>query len=152
MELDARSVETELKIEFYDCDPMHIVWHGNYIKYMEMARCVLLDEVGWNYHEMRDSGYSWPVVDIQVKYIRPLVFKQRCRIRATLVDWENRIKIVYLIYDPASGQKITKASSVQMAVDMATNESLFATPRVAIDRIESWIKSREAELAKEGRS
>ena len=28
-----------LEVEFYDLDPMDVVWHGNYIKYLEAARC-----------------------------------------------------------------------------------------------------------------
>ena len=35
------SSEIEIKIPFYDLDPMNIVWHGNYIKYLEQARCKL---------------------------------------------------------------------------------------------------------------
>lgn len=137
-----RALETEidLRVEFYDVDSMNIVWHGNYVRYMEQARCALLDLVGYNYNDMKASGYAWPVVDIQVKYIKPLAFRQRFRMRATLVDWENRIKIEYLIYDPESGQKITKAHSVQMAVDMASGESLFATPQPALDKIRAYLE------------
>ena len=34
--------EIELSPAFHDCDPMHVVWHGNYFKYFEIARCALL--------------------------------------------------------------------------------------------------------------
>lgn len=140
MERRPPEVEIDLKVEFYDVDSMQIVWHGNYVKYMEQARCALLDLVGYNYHQMADSGYAWPVVDIQIKYVRPLVFKQQFRVRAVLADWENRIKIEYLFFDPVSGQKITKAHSVQMAVDMASGESLFATPQPALDKIRAYLE------------
>ena len=33
--------ETEITIPFFDLDPMNVVWHGNYIKYFEIARCNL---------------------------------------------------------------------------------------------------------------
>lgn len=135
--------EIDLKVEFYDVDSMHIVWHGNYVKYMEQARCALLDLIGYNYHEMASSGFAWPVVDIHVKYVRPLMFNQRFRIRATLSDWENRIKIDYLIYNPETGQKITKGHSIQMAIDVSTGESLFATPKVALDHIEAYLNRQE---------
>jgi acyl-CoA thioester hydrolase len=140
--LAARSVETEIRVEFYDCDPMQIVWHGNYVKYLERGRNGLMDAIGYNYNEMVASGYAWPVVDIHVKYIRPLSFKQDVRIRATLVDWENRIKIDYLIFDPATGRKLTRASSVQMAVHVATGESQFVTPAVALEPIRAWLAAR----------
>ena len=44
------SVEKEFKVEFFDVDAMKIAWHGNYVKYMEIGRCALLDELGLDGH------------------------------------------------------------------------------------------------------
>ena len=52
--------ETETQIEFFDLDPMEIVWHGRYVKYLEMVRGVLLDTIDYNYPQMKTSGYVWP--------------------------------------------------------------------------------------------
>ena len=49
--------ELELKIPFYDLDPMNVVWHGNYIKYMEQARCDLFSKLHYTYNDMRDDLY-----------------------------------------------------------------------------------------------
>ena len=53
--------ETETQVQFFDLDPMEVVWHGHYVKYLEIARGALLDSIDYNYPEMRDSGYLWPV-------------------------------------------------------------------------------------------
>jgi len=135
--------EVEFTVEFFDVDSMQVVWHGNYLKYMERARCALLDKIGYNYRQMIASGYTWPVVDVRLKYIRPLVFGQSVRIRATMIDYENRIKIGYVIYDPLGEGKIFEGHSVQMAVDTRTGESCFATPRIAVERIESFLNGPE---------
>ncbi|WP_258031844.1 acyl-CoA thioesterase [Campylobacter concisus] len=37
------------KVAFFDVDSMEVMWHGNYVKYLEMARCELLDKLGYNY-------------------------------------------------------------------------------------------------------
>ena len=37
--------ETTIKIPFYDNDPMGVVWHGNYVKYIEIARCDALEKI-----------------------------------------------------------------------------------------------------------
>jgi len=132
--------EVELAVEFYDVDSMQVVWHGNYLKYMERARCALLDKIGYNYREMIASGYAWPVVDVRLKYIKPLVFGQRVRVRATLVDYENRLKIGYLIYDPLAEGRIFEGHSVQMAVEVRTRESCLATPQAALERIERALR------------
>lgn len=132
----ALQVEVEMQIPFFDVDMMEIAWHGHYVKYLEVARCALLDRLDHNYLRMRESGYGWPVIDLQIRYIRPLLFQQRVRVKADLVEWENRLKLNYLISDAATGERLTRASTVQVAVDMASREMQLASPRVFIDAVE----------------
>ncbi|OYT86243.1 MAG: thioesterase [Pseudomonas sp. PGPPP4] len=132
----ALQVEVEMQIPFFDVDMMEIAWHGHYVKYLEVARCALLDRLDHNYLQMRESGYGWPVIDLQIRYIRPLLFQQRVRVKADLVEWENRLKLNYLISDAATGERLTRASTVQVAVDMASREMQLASPRVFIDAVE----------------
>lgn len=128
--------EIELVVPFFDVDMMEVVWHGHYVKYFEEARCALLDKLGHNYRQMRDAGYAWPVIDLQLRYIRGAQFGQRIRVRADLVEWENRLKINYLITDVESGERMTRGSSVQVAVEIATREMLLASPRVFVEAVE----------------
>jgi acyl-CoA thioester hydrolase len=130
-----RSAQIEVQVPFYDLDPVNIVWHGNYAKYFERARCELLQQFNYNYDEMRASGYMWPVVDLHVRYLRPLHFKQRVVVRAQLKEWEYRIKIEYLILDATSGERLTRGSSIQVAVDMKTGELCLQSPRVLFERL-----------------
>ena len=59
------------RVEFYDVDSMDVVWHGNYIKYFEAARCAFLREIGYDYANFRDDGFALPVVKLDIKYIKP---------------------------------------------------------------------------------
>lgn len=131
------SAEIELQVQFYDLDPMEVVWHGNYVKYLEMARCELLNQIQYNYAEMKASGYAWPVIDMQLRFIAPATFCQRLKIRADLVEWENRLKINYLISDAATGKRLTRASTTQVAVEMATGEMCFVSPSVLLEKLRS---------------
>ena len=128
--------EIELVVPFFDVDMMEVVWHGHYVKYFEEARCALLDKLGHNYLQMRDAGYAWPIIDLQVRYIRGAQFGQRIRVRADLVEWENRLKINYLITEVATGERMTRGSSVQVAVEIASREMLLASPRVFVEAVE----------------
>jgi acyl-CoA thioester hydrolase len=132
---EVRSAAIELQIPFHDLDPVNIVWHGNHAKYFEIARCALLEQFNYNYDEMRVSGYLWPVIDLHVRYIKPLRFNQKVRVRALLREWEYRLKIDYLISDVATGERLAKGSSVQVAVDAATKEMCLLSPRVLFDRL-----------------
>ncbi len=129
------SVEVEIEIPFEDGDPMGVTWHGNYFRYLERARCKLLDKIDYGYRAMIESGYSWPIVDTRVKFVRPTVFNQTVRVLATLEEYENRLKIAYVITDVESGERVTKGFTIQIAVDNATQELCFVSPPALIDRV-----------------
>jgi acyl-CoA thioester hydrolase len=129
------SGEIALTPAFHDCDPMQVVWHGNYFKYLELARCALLQRYDYDYPQMQASGYLWPVVDARVKYIRPLLYGQALKVQCEIVEWENRLKIDYRIRDAASGQVLTKAHTVQVAVDAASQELQYVCPSILWERL-----------------
>jgi len=128
--------EVEMLVPFFDVDSMDVVWHGHYVKYFEVARCALLERIGHNYQQMRDAGYAWPIIDVQLRYMRGARFNQRIVVRADLVEWENRLKINYLIRDAETGERMTRGSTVQVAVEIASREMLLASPRVFVDAVE----------------
>lgn len=131
----ALAVEIELAPAFHDCDPMQVVWHGNYFKYFELARCALLQRHDYDYPQMHASGYLFPVVDARVKYIRSLHYAQPLRVRARIVEWENRLKIDYEIVDAASGEVLTRAHTIQVAVDLASGEMRYVCPEILWQRL-----------------
>lgn len=128
--------QVDIRIPFFDVDSMEVVWHGHYIKYFEEARCALLDTLGHNYTDMREAGYAWPVIDLQARYVRGAQFGQRITVRADLIEWENRLKINYLITDSVTGERMTRGSSVQVAVHIASREMLLASPPVFVAAVE----------------
>ncbi len=128
--------DTEVLVPFFDIDMMNVVWHGHYIKYLEIARCALLDHLDHNYTQMREAGYAWPVIDLQLRYVRGAVFGQRLKVRASLVEWENRLKINYLITDAQTGERLTRATTVQVAVEIVSREMQLASPKVFIDAVQ----------------
>ena len=132
---DHWSTSIELEIPFHDVDVMEIVWHGHYAKYFEVARCKLFDQLDYNYPQMRDSGYAWPVIDLHVRYIHPLLFQQKVTIKVWVAEWENRLRIQYLISDSVSGARLTKGHTDQVAVNIATREMLLASPPILLEKL-----------------
>ncbi len=130
-----RSAEVQIEVPFHDVDMVGIVWHGHYAKYFEVARCALLETFGYNYMQMMASGYGWPVIDLRLRYVRPAQFGQKIRVRATLKEWENRLRIEYLVSDAASGERLTKGETVQVAVHIATREMCLVSPDVLFERL-----------------
>lgn len=129
------SHEIELCAAFHDLDPMNIVWHGNYVKYLEIARCALLAKFDYDYPQMLASGYAWPIVDMRMKYVAPIEYGQPVRIRATIVEWESRLKIDYLVTCARSGRRLHRASTIQVALEIASHSMCWVCPPVLWQRL-----------------
>lgn len=129
------AAEAEVAVAFHDVDSMKVVWHGNYVRYLEIGRNALLEKIGFGYEAMEASGYAWPVVDLKVRYARPARLGQRLRVTATLTEWENRLRMEFRIADAATGEVLTRAESVQVAVDMRDGSLQFATPEAFLARL-----------------
>lgn len=134
--------EITFPVEFYDVDTMRVVWHGNYVKYMEKARCALLNSVNFGYLEMEKCGTAFPVVDMKLKYVRSLRFGDTVRVISYLTEYENCIKIKYEIYNAESGELCTKAESTQMAMSIATSESSIVCPQIFIDNVKKYMEGK----------
>lgn len=127
--------ETEIEIPFHDVDMMRIAWHGHYVKYFEVARCELLDKMDYGYTKMMESGYAWPVIDMRIRYAKPVRFGQVVNVLSGVVEYENRLKINYVISDVATGARLTKGYTIQVAVDAKTEELLFASPPILFEKL-----------------
>ncbi|WP_319633661.1 acyl-CoA thioesterase [Pelagibius marinus] len=125
----------QLTVPFHDVDMMEIAWHGHYAKYFEIARCALLDQISYNYQQMRASGYAWPIIELKTRYVKPARFGQIIVVRARIVEYELRLKIDYLITDALNGTRLTKGSTVQVAVELETGELLLASPSVLLEKL-----------------
>ena len=131
--------QAEITVEFFDLDPLQVVWHGNYINYFELGRRALLEKIGYSYEEMEKTGFAFPVVEISAKYLRPLRFRDRARIKAVLMEYENCLRIKYEIINVQTGLPVTRGLSTQMAFDIKAGESCFACPQVLVEKVRALL-------------
>lgn len=136
MPMHKLTASIDVEVPFHDVDAMNVAWHGHYVKYFELARCALLRLFDYDYPQMQASGYLWPVVEFHLKYVRPALYSQQLRIEATLLEYENRIKIGYLICDAVTGERLTKGHTVQVAVDATSRELQFISPPIVFANLE----------------
>jgi acyl-CoA thioester hydrolase len=120
--------DVDLEVRFHDVDMVGVVWHGHYLRYLENARWALMNQIGYGLERMVDSGYAWPIVELHTKYIRPARFGDRLRVRASLLEWESRLTLNYLVTRLDDSTRVARARTVQVAVHAATGELQFATP------------------------
>ena len=135
--------EEEITIEFYDLDPLQIVWHGNYFNFFEKGRRSLLQKIKYDYYEMQESGYAFPIIEISAKYFDSLKFKDNAIVKAILMEYENRLRIKYEIRNVKTEAVTTAGLSTQMAVDMKTKESCFVSPQALINKVEALLNAEK---------
>ena len=128
-------VTIESRVPFHDADPAGVAWHGRYTEYFELARCALMERIGYSYHEMVESGYVWPVVDLKVRYLQPLYFHDTITVAATLAGWEYRLDVDYEIVGPRG--VATRGSTRQVAVDRDSGELFIGCPPALLAQLKS---------------
>jgi acyl-CoA thioester hydrolase len=120
--------DVDLEVRFHDVDMVGVVWHGHYVHYLENARWALMNQIDYGLDRMLASGTAWPIVELHTKYIRPARFGDRLRVRASLLEWESRLTLNYLVTRLDDGARVARGRTVQVAVDARTLELQFATP------------------------
>ncbi len=123
------NTEIKLTIPFHDLDPMHVVWHGNYLKYFDIARFELFNKVGIDLY-----GYSvnhkimFPITRTTTKHIIALGHGDEVICRATLVEAVYKIVIDFEIRRVDSDDICTKGRSEQVAVKVPEMDLMFEIP------------------------
>lgn len=115
-----------------------IVWHGHYLKYFELARCALLEGIGYSYQEMIETGVLWPVIDTSIRYLHPLMLDQEVVVSACLREWELRLVIEYTVGDD-NGVVYTRGQTVQAPIDAKTKKLQIGSPQLLLDRVENCL-------------
>ncbi len=142
MKKDTLTAQANLLTAFQDADPMGVIFHGNYFRYFEEARRRMMEKIDYGYKAMQDSGYLWPIIETKVRYVKPLHFDQKIKITATLVEYENRLRIDYLIIDTNTGLRLTKGQTTQVAVSIHDQQMCFVSPRLFIDKLEAYFHAQ----------
>ncbi len=130
------TAEVELTVPFHDVDPAGLVWHGNYFRYFEVARCAALDIIDYSYQQMADSGVIWPVSDLKSRFRSPVRFHDVVRVVARMMEWEYRMVFDYTL-SQRDGTVAATGRTVQVPVNMESGELLIGAPAVLAERIRS---------------
>ena len=121
--------EVELKVPFHDLDPLHIVWHGNYLKYFDIARFALFEKAGIDlYAYYQKTGYLFPVIKTSTKYIVPLKYGDVITCRANVLEARIKIVLDFVIRRSGSDEICAKGRGEQVALKPPDMEMEFEIP------------------------
>ncbi len=93
------------KVQYYETDAMRIVHHSNYIRFMEEARCDLMEQMGYPYGRLESMGFGIPVLGVSCDYIHMSRFGDILVIGVEVTKLSpTRMTIAYEIRDDATGE------------------------------------------------
>lgn len=70
----------ELRVRYAETDQMGIVYHSNYLNYLELGRVEWLRSLGYSYAELEKKGVLLPVVHAELNYRFPARYDELIRV------------------------------------------------------------------------
>lgn len=87
------------RVIFGDCDPMRIVYYGNYLRLFEIGRCELFRALGHPFRDYVEQGLYLAVVGVAVRYRRPARYDDELAIHTGVRSvGRARMTIAYAIH------------------------------------------------------
>lgn len=84
--------ETTVRVRYAETDQMGIVYHANYLVWMEVARVDFCTSMGFRYRDMEQAdGVFIAVVEANCRYLRPARFDDDVVIKASMTAANQRM-------------------------------------------------------------
>ena len=120
-----------MKVRFHECDPLQIVWHGNYFKYFEEGREDFCRNHGISYLDAKRHGYATPIVKTECEHKLPLKYGDEFEVETCFVNSEAA-KIIFQYKIFSSEKLICTGRTIQVFTDK-NSELVLNNPPFFLD-------------------
>ena len=127
-------ISVELEVPFHDVDAVHVVWHGHYFKYFEIARTALFRSCELDIEDLLRLGCKMLVVEAKCRYSFPLRYGDKFSVTARFAEIEHRIRVVYEIQNLTHDCRTARAHTTLVTVDLGGTR-LASTPDLVRQRL-----------------
>jgi len=86
---------TQVRVRYAEADPMNVVYYGNYAQYFEVGRVESLRNLGISYKGIEDMGIMLPVVELNIKYLRPAKYDDLLTIKSQIKELPTDHRIIF---------------------------------------------------------
>lgn len=129
---------TQIKVRFSEVDSMHVVWHGEYIRYFEDGRISFGDRYGIGYRDVVKQGYMVPLVEIDCQFKQSLMFGDEAIIETRYINSQAaKIFFEYIIYRASDGAIAATGKSTQVFINM-NRELELTNPEFYLEWKKKW--------------
>jgi acyl-CoA thioester hydrolase len=128
----------EHRVNYSETDQMGVVYHANYLVWLDIARTEHLRQTGVTYREMEQEGVYLAVTDVRVRYRLAARYDDLLRIRCWVRDLASRrVTFGYAVERAGTAELLATAETALLALNRAhaptripghVLERLHATP------------------------
>ncbi|MBK7148214.1 MAG: acyl-CoA thioesterase [Bacteroidetes bacterium] len=122
---------SSIEVRFNECDPLGIVWHGNYVKYLEDGREAFGKKYGLDYMDFYINGYATPIVHLQLDFKKTMQYKEIAQVEVTYRNTEAaKIIFDYVIRSETKNEIVCKATTTQVFVSNGSMQLSLVCPDI----------------------
>ena len=108
---------------------MGVVYHSNYLIWLEVARTDLIRERGITYADLERDGYGLAVAEANVRYLAPAKYDDEIAIAVTAVEMRSRsLRLEYEVSRASDGTRLATAYTALVSVDPKTGRPVALPP------------------------
>lgn len=104
----------EQKVYYSDTDAYGVVWHGSYLRWLEMGRIELCEKMGRNLLELQAQNIALPVVNINVRYKSSAKLNDEMIIETSI----QKFNALSVTFDQKITDKNTGKTFIEAVVDV----------------------------------
>ncbi|WP_196891452.1 acyl-CoA thioesterase [Aureivirga marina] len=129
--------QTQIRVRYGETDQMSYVYHGNYAEYFEIGRIEWLRNLGISYKAMEESGVMLPVLDLNIKYLKPARYDDLLTLKTTLAKLPTaKIEYKYELFNE-NKELLTTGSTTLVFIDMKKNRPIKA-PDYFLNKVKNF--------------
>ncbi len=133
------SLEIKIRVRYAETDQMSFVYYGVYAQYFEVGRVELLRSMGLSYKEIEKTGYTLPVVNMNINYKKPAFYDDELTIKTTVKELPStKITFNYETFNDA-GDLLNVGEVILVFVNNETGKPCFA-PDFILDKFKENVK------------
>ncbi len=134
----------EQKVYYADTDAYGVVWHGSYLRWLEMGRVNFCEQMGYNLVSLHDDDIVLPVVNINVRYKSSAKLNDELIIETSIEKFNNlSVTFQQKIFNKASDKVFIEAFVDVVAINNS-GKLYRKMPQVLLD---AFSKAVEEEYA-----
>ncbi|MCH5348496.1 MAG: acyl-CoA thioesterase [Oscillospiraceae bacterium] len=109
----------EHRVSYYETDQMGIVHHSNYIRWFEDARIDFLEQAGFSYKKMEDTGVMIVVLGASCEYKISARFGDRVIVIPKISEFNGfKMKITYRVINKENGSLLATGETLHCFTDL----------------------------------